>query len=64
MIRFPEFNEDFRIELYDVVLNQTVPVGAVGETTVTIMFDDEDPPAGSVDQFYNPDFSAGHWFHP
>ena len=52
-----EFNEDFRIELYDVVNNATVPVGTVGETTVTIMFDDEDPPAGSVDQFYNPDFA-------
>jgi uncharacterized delta-60 repeat protein len=53
----PEFNEDIRLELYDVVNNVTVPVGAIGESTVTIMFDDEDPPAGSVDQFYNPDFS-------
>jgi uncharacterized delta-60 repeat protein len=51
-----EFNEDFRVELYDVVNNTTIPVGAIGETTVTIMFDDEDPPAGSVDEFYNPDF--------
>jgi uncharacterized delta-60 repeat protein len=56
----PEFNEDFRIELYDEDPNPTphpVPVGMIGETTITIMFDDEDPPAGSVDQFYNPDFS-------
>jgi uncharacterized delta-60 repeat protein len=52
-----EFNEDFRVDLYDVVNRQVVPVGTVGETTVTIMFDDQDPPAGSVDQFYNPDFS-------
>jgi uncharacterized delta-60 repeat protein len=53
----PEFNEDFRIDLYDVVNQSIVPVGAIGETTVTIMFDDQDPPAGSVDQLYNPDFS-------
>ena len=51
-----EFNEDFRVDLYDIVNNAVIPVGEVGETTVTIMFDDEDPPAGSVDQFYNPDF--------
>lgn len=56
----PEFNEDFRIDLYEVVTingnKQYRPVGMVGETTVTIMFDDNDPPAGSVDEFYNPDF--------
>ena len=51
-----EFNEDFRVDLYDVVNRVSVPVGEVGEATVTIMFDDADPPAGSVDQFYNPDF--------
>ena len=52
-----EFNEDFHISLYDVINQASVPVGMINETTVTIMFDDEDPPAGSVDQFYNPDFS-------
>jgi len=52
-----EFNEDFHISLYDVVNKVVIPVGMINETTVTIMFDDEDPPAGSVDQFYNPDFS-------
>ena len=46
----------FRVDLYDVVNRPSVPVGEVGEATVTIMFDDADPPAGSVDQFYNPDF--------
>ena len=51
-----EFNEDFHISLYDVVKNASIPVGMINETTVTIMFDDEDPPAGSVDEFYNPDF--------
>lgn len=56
----PEFNEDFRIDLYEVVNNpnkQVRPVGMIGETTVTIMFDDLDPAAGSVDEFYNPDFA-------
>jgi len=52
----PEFNEDFRIMIYRVVDNVPVPVGMINETTVTIMFDDEDPPAGSVDEYYNPDF--------
>ncbi len=51
-----EFNEDFRISLYGEVNNAPTPVGMINETTVTIMFDDEDPPAGSVDEFYNPDF--------
>ncbi|HXT12270.1 MAG TPA: Calx-beta domain-containing protein [Candidatus Angelobacter sp.] len=55
----PEFNEDFRITLYDLEGDpkHPVPVGMVGEATVTIMFDDNDPPAGSVDEYYNPDFS-------
>jgi uncharacterized delta-60 repeat protein len=53
-----EFNEDFRIDLFEVLSNpkRILPVGMINETTVTILFDDEDPPAGSVDQFYNPDF--------
>jgi uncharacterized delta-60 repeat protein len=59
--KLTEFNEDFRIDLYENYQppNGPVehrPVGMINETTVTIMFDDEDPPAGSVDQFYNPDF--------
>jgi uncharacterized delta-60 repeat protein len=52
-----EFNEDFRVQLFDVLPpNTVVPVGTINETTITIMFDDEDPPAGSVDEWYNPDF--------
>jgi uncharacterized delta-60 repeat protein len=52
-----EFNEDFRIQLFDVPRpNVVVPVGTISETTITIMTDDEDPPAGAIDQWYNPDF--------
>lgn len=53
-----EFNEDFRIFLYQTVDNATRLPGLVSETAVTILFDDQDPPAGSVDQFHNPDFGA------
>ena len=54
-----EFNEDFRITLFEVLTNpkRIRPVGMINETTVTILFDDNDPPAGSVDQLYNPDFA-------
>jgi uncharacterized delta-60 repeat protein len=52
-----EFNRDFQIELYDTD-SQGAPfqVGMVAQTTVTILFDDANPPAGSVDELYNPDF--------
>lgn len=53
-----EFNEDFEIFLYRTVDNSTRLVGQVNETTVTILFDDQDPPAGSVDQYHNADFGA------
>jgi len=56
-----KFNKDFRIQLYRLVSinNQTVPrlTGMVAETCVTILFDDQNPPAGSVDEFYNADFN-------
>ena len=51
-----EFNEDFQLFLYRNVDNRPTLVGTVNQTTVTILFDDRDPPAGSVDQFHNPDF--------
>jgi uncharacterized delta-60 repeat protein len=54
--KLTEFNEDFRISLYEVWDTHPRPVGMINETTVTILFDDLDPPAGSVDEFYNPDF--------
>lgn len=53
-----EFNEDWHIFLYRTVNNATRLVGNVNETDVTILFDDQDPPAGSVDQMHNPDFGA------
>jgi uncharacterized repeat protein (TIGR01451 family)/uncharacterized delta-60 repeat protein len=54
-----EFNEDFRIFLYanrnDI---EGDLVGTISEATLTILFDDQDPPAGSVDQYHNPDFGV------
>ena len=59
---YPKFNRDFKIEMYQMktVNNQNVPVqmGMVGETTVTILFNDLHPPAGSVDELYNADFNG------
>jgi len=53
-----QFNEDFRIDLYQLDSHGVpIPAGMVGETTVTILYDDLVPPAGSVDEYYNPDFS-------
>ena len=56
-----KFNKDFHIQLYrEVTINGvTVPrlPGMVAETTVTILFNDQHPPAGSVDQLYNADFN-------
>jgi uncharacterized delta-60 repeat protein len=58
-----KFNKDFRIELYreaPTVNNRTVPwyAGEMAETTVTILFNDQHPPAGSVDELYNADFNS------
>lgn len=57
-----KFNKDFRIELYREVdvggQNQPQITGMNSEATVTILFNDENPPAGSVDELYNPDFIA------
>ena len=56
-----KFNRDFKVELYqEITVNgQTVPAlaGMVAETTVTILFNDQHPPAGSVDELYNADFN-------
>jgi uncharacterized delta-60 repeat protein len=56
-----KFNKDFRIQLYreKTVGGNTFPVlvGMVAETTVTILFNDQHPPAGSVDELYNTDFN-------
>jgi len=53
-----QFDEDFTISLYyEDSKNNVYPVGMVDQTTVTILFDDNHPPAGSVDEYYNADFS-------
>jgi uncharacterized delta-60 repeat protein/uncharacterized repeat protein (TIGR01451 family) len=52
-----EFNEDFRVFCYKEIDGNPVLVGTVNETCITILADDQDPPAGSVDQLYNADFS-------
>ncbi|MGC9943972.1 MAG: Calx-beta domain-containing protein, partial [Verrucomicrobiota bacterium] len=56
-----KFNKDFKVQIYqEVTVNGvTFPqlVGMVNEATVTILFDDQVPPAGSVDEFYNADFN-------
>ena len=53
-----EFNEDFHVFLYRVVDGAPVLVGNVNECSVTILFDDKDAPAGSVDQLYNADYAV------
>ena len=53
-----QFNEDFTVSLYtEDAQNAAHPAGMVDQTTVTILTDDNHPPAGSVDEFYNADFS-------
>jgi uncharacterized delta-60 repeat protein len=53
------FNKDVRIGIYEEDANgNPVQAGMVAETTVTILFDDTVPPAGSVDELYNPDFAV------
>ena len=56
-----KFNKDFHIQLYREVTigGATIPElpGMVAETAVTILVNDQHPPAGSVDQLYNADFN-------
>jgi uncharacterized delta-60 repeat protein len=55
----PSFNKDIRIGIYVEDANgNPFQCGMVAETTVTILFDDTAPPAGSVDELYNPDFAV------
>ena len=56
-----EFNKDIHIDIFEEdSKNDNAPYqcGMVDECTVTILFDDLSPPAGSVDEFWNPDFGA------
>jgi uncharacterized repeat protein (TIGR01451 family)/uncharacterized delta-60 repeat protein len=50
-----EFKEDFHIFLYRETQFGPVVVGMVNDACVSILFDDQDAPAGSVDEFYNVD---------
>ncbi|HEY1787979.1 MAG TPA: Calx-beta domain-containing protein, partial [Verrucomicrobiae bacterium] len=58
-----KFNRDFKIELYrEAPVSPNGPnepwiSGMVAETTVTILANDQNPPAGSVDEVYNADFN-------
>jgi len=51
-----KFNKDFDVTLYQTVDGVNYSVGENSECHVTILFDDQYPPAGSVDEFYNTDF--------
>ena len=57
-----KFNRDFRIQLFETrhIGNRdyTVLPGMNAETTVTILVNDQNPPAGSVDELYNADFNG------
>ncbi len=52
------FNKDFRIDLYQIVNGAPRLVGMNAECTVTVLFNDQNPPAGSVDELYNPDLNT------
>lgn len=55
----PSFNKDIHIGLYQLdSKGNPQQDGMVAECTLTILFDDLSPPAGSVDEFYNPDFGT------
>src|SRR5207245_4501778 len=53
-----KFNKDFNIVLYRTDHNANWSIGECSECHVTILFDDQKPPAGSVDEFYNTDSGA------
>jgi uncharacterized delta-60 repeat protein len=53
-----EFNEDIHLSIFEEDKDgNPYQCGMVDECTLTILFDDLSPPAGSVDEFWNPDFS-------
>ena len=51
-------NKDFNIVIWRNVDGADVSVGENNECHVTILCDDENPPAGSVDEFHNTDFGS------
>ena len=57
--QIPQFNKDIHVGLYQLDSNgNPFQNGMVAECTLTILFDDLAPPAGSVDENYNPDFAV------
>jgi uncharacterized delta-60 repeat protein len=57
--RLTAFDKDIHIGIYQEDSNGNPEQdGMVAETTVTILSDDTVPPAGAVDEFYNPDFAS------
>ena len=53
-----EFNEDIHLVIFEEDKDgNPYQCGMVDECNVTILFDDLSPPAGSVDEFWNPDYS-------
>jgi len=57
--QIPQFNKDIHIGLYQLdSKGNPLQDGMVAECTLTILFDDGAPPAGSVDELYNPDFAV------
>ena len=53
------FNKDIHISVYNTdSKGNYLDSGMVTECTLTILFDDLVPPAGSVDEFFNPDFGS------
>jgi len=57
-----KFNKDFKIQLHAERSigghDKPVLLGMNNEATVTILFNDQNPPAGSVDELYNADFNS------
>ncbi len=53
-----KFNKDFKVTIYEEINGVPNLVGMINQATVTILFNDENPPAGSVDEFYNADFNS------
>ncbi len=56
---FTKFARTFKVSIWRDAESGggIVPCGAADECYVTILFNDQNPPAGSVDQLYDPDFN-------
>jgi uncharacterized delta-60 repeat protein len=59
-----EFNQDLHLSIFEDTGGNNpsyYQCGMVSECNVTILFDDLNPPAGSVDEWWNPDYSDDMW---